>query len=93
MDALPCETSNLEWIVWEDAVGDSSRTDRDAIAGITLARNSNVGWVIHEDEKRVVLAHGVSTTGEIDHFTIPVSCILERHKVLSQAAKRKRTKR
>jgi len=75
---LPCEKSDLEWIVWKDAVGDSTRTQRDAIAGITLAENINIGWVIREDDELLVLAQGQSSTGEVDHLTIPVNCITQR---------------
>lgn len=61
----------LVWVTWQDAVGDSSRAHIDDLAGITLALNTNLGWIIHEDDSRIVLAHGFSSTGEVDHFTIP----------------------
>lgn len=66
----------LVWVTWHDAVGDTARTHVDDLAGLSLATNVNLGWVIHEDEKRIVLAHGFSTTDEVDHFTIPRGDIL-----------------
>lgn len=63
--------SKLVWIKWRDAVGGTSRADAAEIAGSTLATNDNLGFIVHEDEHRVVLGHGFSSTGEIDHYTIP----------------------
>lgn len=74
---LPPRTK-LEWIVWKDACADSSRVAVDSIKDVRLVTNTNLGWVIHEDAERVVLAHGISTSGEIDHFVIPLNCIVER---------------
>lgn len=70
--------NQIEFIVWKDAVGDSSRVMIDAVEDVALAVNTNLGWVIHENEDRIVLAHGTSTTGEVDHFVIPKNCIVER---------------
>ncbi len=68
----------LEWITWKDAVGSSSRAQADGLKQVTLAINTNIGWVAHETDELVVLAHGISDTGEVDHFAIPKSCIVER---------------
>lgn len=63
--------NKLVWVTWYDAVGDSSRATIEELSSIALAKNCNLGWIIHEDATRIVLAHGFSDTGEIDHFTIP----------------------
>lgn len=68
----------LVYITWRDAVSESSRAHIDDIKSAKLAVNVNLGWILDEDEERIVLAHGFSTTGEIDHFTIPVGDIVER---------------
>lgn len=70
-----------EWIVWKDACGDSTRTHVDSIKLAQLVTNTNLGWVIDEDEERIVLAHGTSTSGEVDHLVIPTNCVVSRHKV------------
>ncbi len=75
---LPCRKADIVFITWEDACGDSTRAHQDVIKSQQLAINTNVGWLVHENEKRIVLAHGISTTGEIDHLVIPVVSILER---------------
>jgi hypothetical protein len=48
-----------------------------------LATNTNVGWILNEDESRVVMAHGVSTSGEVDVFSIPTVNIIERVPLIS----------
>ena len=68
----------LEWIVWKDACGDSSRAHVDSIKQAQLVTNCNVGWVIDEDADRIVLCHGNSTSGELDHFVIPTNCVVLR---------------
>lgn len=75
---LPCKRSEVEFVVWKDAMGSSSRATLDALKQVSLAVNTNLGWVVSENDERIVLAHGVSDTGEIDHFVIPVNCIVER---------------
>ena len=85
----PFPNSELEIIQWQDAVGDSTRTHFESIADIRLAVNVNIGWVVDENENRIVLAHGRSDTGEVDHLTIPVDSILERKRV-SRGRKKKR---
>ena len=78
--------NQLEWIVWKDACADSSRAHLDSIKDVQLVTNANVGWVFDENDERIVLAHGWSTSGEVDHFVIPTSCVVERQKVVSQRA-------
>lgn len=79
--AIP-DKSQMVWIVWKDAVGDSSRMMADSVRDAQLVINVNCGWIIHENEERIVLAHGLSTSGEVDYFVIPSNCILERKPII-----------
>jgi len=79
MRQLPCKKSEIVYIVWHDALDESSRATVDVLLAARLSVNGNLGWIIHEDDTRIVLAHGNSeTTGEIDHSVIPQAMILER---------------
>lgn len=84
MDGLPCKKNELLFVKWKDAVGDSSRAHRDDVKNASLVTNTNIGWILHEDEERIVLAHGCSTSGEIDHFVIPKGDIVERTYVIKR---------
>lgn len=77
----PAKRSQLVWIMWRDAVGTSARLQVEDVATLALVVNTNIGWIIHEDETRIVLAHGTSTSGEVDYLAIPANCIVERRKV------------
>lgn len=77
----PAEPRALKWIAWRDAVNESARVHPEALEGLQLAVNRNVGWVVHEDAARLVLAHGYSTSGELDVFVIPVNAILHRQSI------------
>lgn len=66
----------LVWVEWQDAVGDSTRTHFEDVGAASLVKNINLGWVLHENASRIVLAHGFSSSGEVDHFTIPQADIL-----------------
>lgn len=66
----------LVWITWRDAVSDSTRTHIDELSKIRLSINTNLGWVIEEDQDRIVLAHGYDDADWIDHFAIPVGDII-----------------
>jgi hypothetical protein len=66
----------LVWVTWHDAVAETSRAHEDDLAERSLTTNVNLGWIAHQDAKRMVLAHGYSCTGEIDHFTIPMGDVL-----------------
>ncbi|MGH7194627.1 MAG: hypothetical protein ACREJM_14005 [Candidatus Saccharimonadales bacterium] len=87
LDQLPSK-NRLEWVIWKDACNASCRVGVDAVKDVQLVTNANLGWVIHENAERLVLAHGQSTSGEIDHFVIPVNCILERRKVCPPAKRK-----
>jgi hypothetical protein len=73
----------LEWVTWKDAVSGSTRSTFDGLAGIGLMTNINLGWVVRETEELIVLAHGIGTSEEIDHFTIAKADIVERRKVIT----------
>jgi hypothetical protein len=85
---LPCRKSDIEFIQWTDAVGESTRYTLDDAKKLTLAVNCNIGFVVDEDEHRVVLALGVSTSGELDVFCIPVVNIVERMPVIGKPKKK-----
>lgn len=72
---LPCKLADLVAITWRDAVA-TRITDEDH--EYELATNTNIGWIVRETRRVVVLAHGISDTGEIDVFKIPRNCILGR---------------
>lgn len=89
---LPFDKHELVYIIWEDACQQSSRADLETLKNITIATNENLGWVAHENESRVILAHGKSTTGEIDYFTIPTKNIVERRVVIPKRVKKTKAK-
>ena len=78
VNIAPCTKENLVWIIWKDACGDSARLQVDSVESCSLVTNTNVGWILHENEERVILAHGISTGGEVDFFAIPSNCVVER---------------
>jgi hypothetical protein len=87
---IPLPPKNrIEWIIWKDACADSSRVAVDSIKDVRLVTNANIGWAIHEDDERIVFAHGQSTGGEIDHFVIPTNCVIERRSVVASWQTRK----
>lgn len=51
-----------------------------------LVVNQNVGWIVAESDTVVVLAHGLSTSGELDVFKIPKNCIRERVQITGRKA-------
>ncbi len=75
---LPYPKNKLEFIQWYDAVADSNRCTEETLEQMELVTNGNIGWVLHENEKRVVLIHGVSETSERDFILIPVNAIISR---------------
>lgn len=79
---------DLVWVTWRDAESSSTRTHVEDLADVRLSRNVNLGWVIHENERRIVLAHGFCTSGEVDHFAIPKGDI-EDIEYAARPAKRK----
>ena len=86
-DDKPRKNSELLWIIWQDAVG-GDRIHRDDISTSKLAINTNLGWIEHENDDRVVLCHGFGNTGEHEHTTIPTGDILQRIPVQKRRASR-----
>jgi hypothetical protein len=78
------DKKELVWITWKDAVNTSSRVHWESLKDQCLVCNSNVGWIVHETDERIVLAHGVSTSGEVDHFVIPVADIVTREPITAR---------
>jgi hypothetical protein len=69
---------NIVWVVWKDACADSSRVHIDSVNDCSLVTNSNLGFIMHENDERIILVHGLSTGGEVDYFAIPTNCIVEK---------------
>lgn len=69
---------NLYIVRWLDAVNYSQRIQAGDAAFIDVVVNTNVGWIFDEDDRRLVLVHGYSETGELDYFAIPASCVVEK---------------
>ena len=81
---LPVPTSALLWIIWQDAVsGEQHMEDGDARA-IALASNTPLGWIIDENESRVIVVNSLSTTGETKYIAIPTGWITARIPVQSK---------
>ena len=78
---LPCKKTDVEFIVWKDAVSQWTRGQVEEAAELALATNINVGWVIHENAERIVFSNGTSSTGEMDHLVIPTANVVERIKL------------
>ena len=78
---LPCKRSQIEFVVWRDAVGQWTRGDLQAAADLQLAINTNVGWIVHECRDRIVLCNGTSSTGEMDYLIIPAGNVIRRQRV------------
>ena len=85
---VPCEAGQVEFIIWRDAVNMSTRSHVAELDKVRCAHNTNLGWVVSENTDRVVLAHGISDTGEVDHFVIPQSCIIKRVPIIPNKRKK-----
>jgi len=81
---------NLYIIRWRDAVSSSQRIQASEAQFVDLVVNTNVGWIFDENEKRTVLVHGYSETGELDYFAIPASCIVEKIPVMQKRRRKNR---
>tara|TARA_R110002020_G_scaffold12409_10_gene45545 strand:- start:708 stop:980 length:273 start_codon:yes stop_codon:yes gene_type:complete len=90
MSSVDLVKRELVWIKWKDAVGTWSRFDGESLASLALVINTNVGWIAHENEDRVVLVAGISTSGEVDALVIPTHDIVERIPATRNTKKRKR---
>lgn len=90
MRKLPYPKVDLVCVFWEDAQGDSHRVEADAIHNLSCALNSNIGWIVAENEKLLELCHGASTSGELDCMTILKVNVLE---ILPIAPRKRNPKR
>lgn len=43
-----------------------------------LSKNYNLGWVLHENDVRILLCFGHCSTGEYDIMVIPTNAVIER---------------
>lgn len=43
-----------------------------------LSKNYNAGWILDENDTRILLCNGHCSTGEYDIMAIPTSAIIER---------------
>ena len=78
MHTLPCRKSDVEFVVWKDAVSQWTRGQQSEAAELGLATNINVGWVVDESDERIVFCNGTSSTGEMDHLVIPTANVIQR---------------
>jgi len=88
--SLPCPKSGLVWIRWLDASGESCRIHIDDVHNLSAEINTNIGWVVAENGDVLRLAHGQSSTGEIDCFKIPKVNIIERIPIVPERVKQKK---
>lgn len=77
MRKLPYPKVDLVCVFWEDAEGESARVDADAVHNLAVALNSNVGWIVAENDKVLRLCHGASTSGELDCIAILKSNVVD----------------
>lgn len=43
-----------------------------------LSKNFNIGWIINENDTRIILCFGTCSTGEYDIMAIPTNAVIER---------------
>lgn len=86
--SLPCRKSELIWLRWIDASGESCRVHVDDVHNLHSEVNTNVGWVVAENDSVLRLAHGNSTTGELDVLKVPLINILERIPIITPRKKK-----
>ena len=92
MRKLPYPKVDLVCVFWEDAVGESTRIEADAIHNLSVALNSNVGWIVAENDKVMRLCHGASTSGELDCIEILKANVIEILAIAPRKRTPKRTK-
>ena len=66
-------------ITWWDAsqVHDRIR-EEDFESYDGLSKNYNIGWVLNENDVRILLCFGTCSTGEFDIMAIPTNAVIER---------------
>lgn len=87
---IPREDEPALEIYWQDAQGDSTRMRLEEVPHVRLAVVRSVGWIVDENEERIVFAQNVYDTGEVDSLAIPRSNILRIVKRDEKKRKRKR---
>jgi hypothetical protein len=85
----PRKSTQLVWVTWRGALG-GERIHRDDITRAGPAVNTNLGWIEHENDERIVLCHGFSNTGDYEYTQIPISDIIERIPVASRTKRQKK---
>lgn len=66
-------------ITWLDAAQMHERIrEEDFDSYVGLSKNQNIGWILNENEDRVILCFGTCSTGEFDIMAIPTNAIVER---------------
>ena len=85
---VPVKTTELVWIEWWDAC--AGRHPTSSLAKADLARMFNIGWIIHEDRKRIVLAHSLGDSDEYDTMRISKRQIIRRIPVRRSAKARRK---
>lgn len=83
----PVAKKDLVWIVWKDAYGDKRNIPDEDLGSLQLTLNTSLGWIIHENAERVVLAYEMSGTGEREFSVIPTGWIVERIPLFPQRKK------
>ncbi len=72
----PATTHQLVWVTWRDAVNQSARIHADDWANVSIVQNKNLGWIVDQNADRLLLCHGVSSSGEFDCFAIPTENVV-----------------
>ncbi len=88
MTKLPCRKTQVEFVIWRDAVSEWTRGQVEDAAKLQLATNVNIGWVVHENGDRIVFCNGTSSSGEMDHLVIPTANVIERIPLVRRRVKK-----
>lgn len=88
---LPCRKKDLEFLKWEDAYGLKDSRPIEDLKELTLAIQVNIGWVILENEKLVIIVNQECTTGEREMTVIPRVNIVEREFVVPRTGRRNKS--
>lgn len=83
------------YVIWLDHCSVSSWMDREeAIKTADMAEIHTVGWLIHEDKDKLVLALNIDSSNDnvSDAITIYKKCITERIEVVAKKTKKGKKK-
>lgn len=70
------EVIGISW--WDASQMNDRIREEDFETFVGLSKNYNIGWVLHENDVRVLLCFGTCSTGEYDIMAIPTGNIIER---------------